>query len=272
MNKEKSSGNSGSSGTDRENNLLKSKALDALLSAISLIDTDGKIIYVNQAFCELWGIEKPENVVDQPLEEFINQENGLEKVIADALDQGKWKGELELHRSDGSSLEVSISANTIRESGEHRAQLITFTDITEIKDKTRTIQRQAEQLIESSTPIIEVWEGVLTAPLIGNLDTERTQKFMERLLENIVDLKAEVALIDITGVPDVDTRTAQHLIETVESVRLLGARVVLTGVSPSIAQSIVHLGIDLSGITTKTTLAEGLKHVFERETPWEMED
>ena len=103
--------------------------------------------------------------------------------------------------------------------------------------------------MELSTPVMQVWQGVVVAPLIGSLDSQRTQQFMERLLNRIVETNSPVALVDIMGVPTIDTQTAQHLIETISAVRLLGAQVVLTGVRPAIAQTLVHLGIDLSGIT-----------------------
>ena len=96
---------------------------------------------------------------------------------------------------------------------------------------------------------MQVWQGVVVAPLIGSLDSQRTQQFMERLLNRIVETNSPMALVDIMGVPTIDTQTAQHLIETISAVRLLGAQVVLTGVRPAIAQTLVHLGIDLSDIT-----------------------
>jgi anti-anti-sigma regulatory factor len=110
---------------------------------------------------------------------------------------------------------------------------------------------------------MQVWQGVVAAPLIGSLDSQRTQQFMERLLTRIVETNSPVALVDITGVPTIDTQTAQHLIETVSAVRLLGAQVVLTGVRPAIAQTLVHLGIDLSGIITRASLAAGLQVALE---------
>ena len=109
-----------------------------------------------------------------------------------------------------------------------------------------------------STPVLQVWQGVVVAPLIGSLDSQRTQLFMERLLERIVETNSPVALVDITGVATVDTQTAQHLIDTISAVKLLGAQVILTGVRPAIAQTLVHLGIDLSGVTTRSSLAAGL--------------
>ncbi len=121
------------------------------------------------------------------------------------------------------------------------------------------ISRQTEEILEMSTPVIQIWEGVVAAPIIGMLDSGRTQQFMERLLETIVATNSPVALIDITGVPQIDTATAQHLIDTINAVKLLGSQVIITGVRPSIAQTLVHLGIDLSGILTRPTMAAGLK-------------
>lgn len=125
------------------------------------------------------------------------------------------------------------------------------------------ITRQAQEILEISTPVIQVWDGVVVAPLIGSLDSQRTQQFMERLLERIVETNSPVALVDITGVPTIDTQTARHLVETITAVRLLGAQVVLTGVRPAIAQTLVHLGIDLSGVSSRSSLSAGLRVAFD---------
>jgi len=125
------------------------------------------------------------------------------------------------------------------------------------------LARQTEEILELSTPVLQVWEGVVVAPLIGMLDSQRTQRFMEVLLERIVETNSPVALVDITGVPAIDTQTAQHLIETIGAAQLLGAEVVLTGVRPAIAQTLVHLGIDLGGIKTRASLAAGLRVALE---------
>ena len=119
--------------------------------------------------------------------------------------------------------------------------------------------RQTQEILELSTPVIEIWQGIVAVPLIGSLDSERAQHLMEELLERIVATHARFALLDITGVPGVDTQIAQHLIETIGAVRLLGSRVILTGVSPAIAQTLAHLGIDLSGISTQSSFAQGLQ-------------
>ena len=134
---------------------------------------------------------------------------------------------------------------------------------TYIAAREDVIAQQADEIIELSTPVVQVWEGVLTAPIIGTLDTNRTRMFMERLLEAIVETRSPVALVDITGVPAVDTATAQHLIDTINAVKLLGAQVVITGVSPAIAQTLVHLGINLSGVVTRASLASGLAVAME---------
>ena len=132
-------------------------------------------------------------------------------------------------------------------------------DLTERKEAEERIQQQSREIMELSTPVMQVWQGVVVAPLIGSLDSQRTQQFMERLLNRIVETNSPLALVDIMGVPTIDTQTAQHLIETISAVRLLGAQVVLTGVRPAIAQTLVHLGIDLSGILTRSSLAAGLR-------------
>ena len=120
------------------------------------------------------------------------------------------------------------------------------------------INRQQDELLELSTPVVKLWDGVLALPMIGTLDSARSQVVMESLLQQIVDTGAEIAIIDITGVPTVDTLVAQHLLKTVTAIRLMGADCIISGVRPQIAQTIVHLGVDLEGVTTKATLADAL--------------
>ena len=120
------------------------------------------------------------------------------------------------------------------------------------------INRQQQELLELSTPVVKLWEGILALPMIGTLDSNRTQIVMESLLQRIVETGAELAIIDITGVPTVDTQVAQHLLKTVTAIRLMGADCIISGVRPQIAQTIVHLGVDLQGVTTKSNLADAL--------------
>ncbi len=126
------------------------------------------------------------------------------------------------------------------------------------RSREDVIARQQEELLELSTPVVKLWDGVLATPMIGTLDSSRTQIVMETLLQRIVETGAEIAIIDITGVPTVDTLVAQHLLKTVTAIRLMGADCIISGVRPQIAQTIVHLGIDLQGVTTKATLADAL--------------
>ncbi len=137
---------------------------------------------------------------------------------------------------------------------------------TEVYQRSREelIQRQQEDMLELSTPVVTLWEGVLALPMIGTLDSARTQVVMETLLKRIVDTGSEIAIIDITGVPTVDTLTAQHLLKTVTAARLMGAECIISGIRPQIAQTIVHLGVDLEGVTTKATLADAFKVALHR--------
>ncbi len=126
------------------------------------------------------------------------------------------------------------------------------------------ILRQQRELLELSTPVVKLWEGVLAVPMIGTLDSGRSQLVMEALLQRIVETGSELAIIDITGVPTVDTLVAQHLIKTVAAIRLMGADCIISGIRPQIAQTIVHLGIDLQGVTTKASLADALSIALKR--------
>ncbi|MFJ4778079.1 STAS domain-containing protein [Streptomyces sp. NPDC088762] len=133
---------------------------------------------------------------------------------------------------------------------------------TYVEGREDIIRRQSRQLLEVSTPVVRLWRQVVAVPLIGTLDTARTQVVMENLLQAIQDEDAQVAIIDITGVPTVDTAVAQHLMQTVRAVRLMGADCVISGIRPTIAQTIAQLGIDLSEILTRATLAEALSEAM----------
>jgi rsbT co-antagonist protein RsbR len=131
-----------------------------------------------------------------------------------------------------------------------------------IKGREEVILRQTDEISEISNPVIRVWDGILALPIIGTLDSARTQIVMESLLEEIVQTGSSIAILDISGVPAVDSLVAQHLIKTVSATRLMGAECIISGIRPEIAQTIVHLGIDLSNIITKGTLASALKLAF----------
>ncbi len=139
--------------------------------------------------------------------------------------------------------------------------IVTFE--TFIRGREEVIIRQTDEISEISTPVIRVWEGILALPIIGTLDSARTQVVMENLLEAIVETGSSIAILDISGVPAVDSLVAQHLMKTVAATRLMGAECVISGIRPEIAQTIVHLGIDLSNIITKASLAHALRFSFQ---------
>jgi rsbT co-antagonist protein RsbR len=132
------------------------------------------------------------------------------------------------------------------------------------KSRDQIIVRQQQELLELSTPVVKLWQGILALPLIGTLDSARTQVVMENILQKIVDTGAVIAIIDITGVPTVDTLVAQHLMKTIAAARLMGADCIISGIRPQIAQTIVHLGVNLEDVTTKASLADAFVVALER--------
>jgi rsbT co-antagonist protein RsbR len=138
------------------------------------------------------------------------------------------------------------------------------TDAQTISAQTSTIAQQRQTILELETPVIQVWSGILALPLVGMLDTARAQQMNESLLQRIVDTGSEIVILDITGVPVVDTPVAKHLLETVSAARLLGAEVLIVGLSTRTAMTLVQLGVDLAGVTTRTTMAKGLELAFRR--------
>lgn len=161
--------------------------------------------------------------------------------------------------SDGAALYEALWAVTVLVD-----KMAQWTVTTYQRTREDIIVRQQQELLELSTPVVKLWEGVLAVPMIGTLDSSRTQLVMESLLQRIVDTGSELAIIDITGVPTVDTLVAQHLLKTVTAIRLMGADCIISGVRPQIAQTIVHLGIDLQGIVTKASLADALALAIRR--------
>jgi rsbT co-antagonist protein RsbR len=164
----------------------------------------------------------------------------------------------ELGKDPAAFADVSWSVNLLLDA------LGLFT--TEVFQRSREaiILRQQEELLELSTPVVQLWDNILALPLIGTLDSARTQVVMESLLQKIVETGASIAIIDITGVPTVDTLVAQHLLKTVAAARLMGADCIISGIRPQIAQTIVHLGVDLTNVTTKSTLADAFVVALQR--------
>jgi rsbT co-antagonist protein RsbR len=230
--------------------------------AIVMLDPTGHVASWNPGAARIKGYTRDE-VIGKHFSCFYTADaiqRGLpEKELEVAASEGRFEDEGWRVRKDGKQFWASVVITALRDNdGSLRGFGKVTRDLTERRQTEERIQQQAREIMELSTPVMQVWQGVVVAPLIGSLDSQRTQQFMERLLNRIVETNSPMALVDIMGVPTVDTQTAQHLIETISAVRLLGAQVVLTGVRPAIAQTLVHLGIDLSNITTRASLSAGL--------------
>jgi PAS domain S-box-containing protein len=238
--------------------------VEAAPNAMAVANDQGLITLVNSRTEQLFGYGR-EELLGQSVERLVPDHvrsihpSHRAGFFADpkARAMGAGRNLYGVHK-DGHEIPVEIGLNPlVTEDGTF--VLASIIDITERTQSEETIARQAQEILDVSTPVVQVWDGVVVAPLIGTLDSQRTEQFMERLLQRIVETNSPVALVDITGVPAIDTQTAQHLIETVSAVRMLGAQVVLTGVRPVLAQTLVHLGIDLSHIVTRSSLAAGLR-------------
>jgi len=231
--------------------------------AIVMLDPDGHVASWNAGAERFKGYRAAE-IIGKHFSCFYPADavqRGLpEQELKTAAKDGRFEGEGWRVRKDGKQFWANVIISALRDKdGTLRGFAKVTRDLTESKQAEEQIRQQGKEIMELSTPVMQVWQGVVVAPLIGSLDSNRTQQFMERLLGRIVETNSPVALVDIMGVPTIDTQTAQHLIETISAVRLLGAQVVLTGVRPAIAQTLVHLGIDLSGIMTRSSLAAGLQ-------------
>ena len=231
--------------------------------AIIILDTNGRVASWNPGSEIIMGYRSDE-IIGQHFSRFFPSEEVQrgrpEKELKVATAEGRSEDEGWRIRKDRSRFWSNEVITVLRDQG---GTLCGFgkvmRDLTERKRAEEKATLQAREILEISTPVIQIWDGVLMAPLVGTLDSERTQQLMERLLERIVETNSAVALLDVTGVPTIDTRTAQHLAETTTAVRLLGAQAVLTGVRPAIAQTLAHLGVDLGDITTRSSLAAGLR-------------
>jgi anti-anti-sigma factor len=232
--------------------------------AIILLDPKGRVLTWSPTAEHLKGYTAGE-IIGQHFSKFYPQEDiaqgKTEMELAVAEKGGRFEDEGWRVRKDGSRFWANVVITALRDSsGVLRGFGKVTRDLSERRLAEEKIKKQAQEIFEmAAVPVVQVWEGIVLVPLIGTLDSQRTQHLMERLLQKVMETGSPVALLDITGVPTIDSQTAQHLIETVAAVRLLGAEVVLTGVRPSIAQTLVHLGIDLSNVITRSSLTAGLR-------------
>jgi rsbT co-antagonist protein RsbR len=249
----------------QQSQIQLSGIIGSAMDAIITLDAEQRIVLFNAAAEQMFGVEAAQ-ALSLPVERFIPERfRGAHAEHVRRFGQSKVTkrsmgalGEIFGLRGNGEEFPIEASISQV-EAGGRKFYTVILRDITERKQAEATIARQAQEILEVATPVVQMWEGVIAAPLIGTLDSQRTEQFMERLLQRIVETNSPVALVDITGVPTLDTQTAQHLVETVTAVRMLGAQVVLTGVRPMLAQTLVHLGIDLSHIITRSSLSTGFR-------------
>jgi PAS domain S-box-containing protein len=232
--------------------------------AIIMLDKTGDVMTWSPAAERMKGYRADE-VIGKHFSVFNTPEDiacgKTERELVTAERDGRSEDESWRVRKDGTKFWANVVVTPLRD--EH-GELLGFgkitRDLTKLKQAEEQIRKQSKEIMEMATvPVVQVWEGVMLVPLIGVLDSVRTQHLMERLLQRVTDTGSPVALLDITGVPTIDTQTAQHLLETIKAVRYVGAEVVLTGVRPAIAQTLVHLGIDLSSVVTRSSLTAGLR-------------
>jgi rsbT co-antagonist protein RsbR len=237
---------------------------------ILIVDKQGKIEYINRT---IPGMSVDEVVGKQQLD-FVSPEHQetVKTTNAQVFRTGESASyEIQGPGPDGSLAWYSTLVGPIRETGDIVAVSVFTADVSDRKKAEEDLRKAKDDLIaqqsmairELSTPVIQIWDDILVLPLIGTVDTQRAQQVIENLLDSIVKTQASVAIMDITGVPVVDTMVANHLLSTINAAKMLGAEVIVTGVSPNNAQTLVKLGVDLTTITTKGSLQAGLKLAFE---------
>lgn len=236
--------------------------------SIILLDQNGLVTTWSPTAERIKGYRADE-IVGKHFSVFYTREDAasgrMEKELETAARDGRFEDEGWRVRKDGSKFWANVVITALRDSqGKLRGFGKVTRDVSDRKAMEERVKRQTMEIMEMATvPVVQVWDGIIMVPLIGMLDSARTQQLMEKLLQRITETNSPVALLDITGVPAVDTQTAQHLIETIKAVRYIGAEVVLTGVRPTIAQTLVHLGIDLSSAITRSSLRAGLQVAFD---------
>ena len=241
-------------------------AIEGATDGIGFATPENKILYANRSFYSLYGydFEKKdlEGIDGTSFSPEDDRERMASEVAPDVAREG-WRGEARQARKDGSTFEAALSYSPIRNpDGEIIAISVIATDITAERELQEQIRKQSEAIMEMSTPVIKVWNKVLMLPMVGAVDTSRAQQMTEKLLESVVQSEAEVALLDVTGVPVIDTSVARNLLKAVDAARMLGAEVIVTGFSPEAAQTLAQLGVDFSALRTRGSLQAGLREAF----------
>jgi rsbT co-antagonist protein RsbR len=258
----------GESNSDGNSELLRLQAVfDNVVDGIVIINSKGIIEKTNSAVTNLFGYDASEligenvkiltpNRIAVEHDSYIKSyvDTGFKKIIG----RGR---ELEARAKDGTEFSIDLSVSEIAVEGDQWFVGI-IRDISERKEADRLIEAQQKTLLELSTPAIQLWDDIVLMALVGNIDTERATGLIERLLKTISSCEARVAILDVTGVPVIDTNVARHLLKAVAAAKMLGAEAILTGINPSGAQTLVQLGIDLEKVNTKGSLRAGVEEAM----------
>jgi PAS domain S-box-containing protein len=244
--------------------------IEASLDPLVTISVEGKIMDVNAAAEQITGRTRSELIGTDFADNFTDP-GEARRGYQRAFSEGSVRDyALEVRHRDGRLTPVLYNASVYRdEKGKVLGVFAAARDITELKraeEKARAaleqLREQQKAYYEVSTPVVNIWSKILMVPLIGIFDARRAQLLMETLLQGLEAAQARVAILDISGIPVMDTLVAKHLLSTVSAAQLMGAECIITGIRPGISQTLVHLGIDLAGVETKTTLADGLETAF----------
>jgi PAS domain S-box-containing protein len=238
--------------------------LEAMPDGILVADREGRIVFVNQQVEALSGYAR-EQLVGRPVETLVpavrRDAHLRHRQTYQAAPARRAMGaelDIRLQRLDGAEVPVDIALSPM-ETSAGPVFFAVIRDVTERREVELRLRRQRDEILELSTPVIQVWDRVLVLPIIGTLDSARAARLTESLLERIAEHQAEVVILDISGVPTIDTQVAQHVLRTVQAATLMGATGILCGVRPETAQAIVHLGIDLGRLRSRNTLRDALR-------------
>lgn len=246
-------------------------AIEAAMDGIAILDHQGRYSYMNEAHAKIHGYDRPEDLLGQSWMVVVPDEllEWYEKEALPAFVRDRrWKGETVSKRRDGSRHPTEVSLTLLDDGG----IVCIVRDISQQKEaeferlrlQNEVIAVQEAALAELSTPLIPISQQVVIMPLIGAMDSQRAQRVIETLLSGVAQTGAQVAILDITGVSIVDTQVANAFLRAAQSVKLLGAQVVLTGIRPEVAQTLIGLGVDLGSIVTRSTLESGIGYAMER--------